>query len=291
MSDLYAYAQTSRQAHFQQLERDKAVARDVYIYIGTIEKARSFHPTMGLRAIYEQFDPLGIGRDKFVSLGLEWGYRVKVHTAPHKTTYSVKNARYINLLVERCLTDVNQVWVSDIFYYPMGERHYYVVLIMDLYSRRIVGYSGADNLRAENNLAALKMALKLRKIDNYHQKLIHHSDRGSQYICNEYTDLLEESGILISMCNDVLENAHAERVNGTIKNAYLAAWNPKTPQELMTRLPQAVENYNNRRHQSIGMTPNDYEKKLSSINLADRKKVNVFTYKQNVENSAQLSLF
>jgi putative transposase len=291
MNDLYACAQTTRQGHLQQLERDKAVERDMYIYIGVIEKARSFHPTMGLRTIYEQFDPKGIGRDKFVALGLEWGYRVKVHKAPHKTTYSVKTTRYINLLVDRCLTDVNQVWVSDIFYYPMVEGHYYVVLIMDLYTRRIVGYSVADNLRAENNLFALKMALKLRGVDNYKKKLIHHSDRGTQYICKEYTDLLKQSGILISMCNDVLENAHAERVNGTIKNAYLAAWNPKTPQELMTRLPQAVVNYNNRRHQALSMTPIDYEKQLSSINMADRQKLNVFTFKQNVENNTQLSLF
>ena len=89
---------------------------------------------------------------------------------------------------------------------------------MDVYSRRIVGYSVADHMRAEQNIRALQMALDLRGVKDYDQKLIHHSDKGSQYISDDYTELLNDFGIEISMCNIVYENAHIERVNGIIKN-------------------------------------------------------------------------
>jgi len=63
-------------------------------------------------------------------------------------------------------TGVNQVWVSDIFNFPLNNKHYYMVLIMDVYSRKIVGYSVAGNMRAENNINALQTALTLRGIDD-----------------------------------------------------------------------------------------------------------------------------
>lgn len=85
-----------------------------------------------------------------------------------------------------------------------------------------MGYSTSRTLQAEfTALEALKNALKERNTDNYENKLIHHSDRGSQYIYQSYTDLLEKYNIQISMCKTVLENAHAERLNGIIKNEYL----------------------------------------------------------------------
>ncbi len=76
---------------------------------------------------------------------------------------------------------------------------------MDVYSRRIVGYHLADNMRAENNLLALQMALALRGINNYHQSLIHHSDKGTQYASDAYTEELEKYEIRISMCSEVLK--------------------------------------------------------------------------------------
>lgn len=160
----------------------------------------------------------------------------------HRTTFSIKNHRYTNLLEEKRFTDVNQLWVSDLFYFPLEDRLYYVVLLMDIYSRKIVGYSLADNMKAENNIATLRMALNLKGITDYKNTLIHHSDRGSQYVSDNYTNLLTQYGILISMCNVVYENTHSERVNGTIKNEYLNRWNIKNYKELKKKLPQAIEN-------------------------------------------------
>src|SRR5436305_6183611 len=118
----------------------------------------------------------GIGRDAFVALGLREGFRLKAIEKHTRTTYSVKTNRYTNLLDGRRFTAVNQLWSSDITYVYCLNRFYYLVLIMDVYSRRIIGYSVADNMRAENNLSALHMALQLRGIDDYGHRLIHHSD-------------------------------------------------------------------------------------------------------------------
>jgi putative transposase len=248
------------------------------------------HPGMGLRKMYEQFEPEGIGRDAFISLGLREGFRLKTMDNPQRTTISIKSNRYKNLLVEKRFTDINQLWVSDLFYFSLEGEHNYVVLIMDVYSRRILGYSISDNMRAENNINALQMALTIRGVKDYKGSLIHHSDRGSQYISNIYTDLLENYGVQISMCSDVLENAHCERVNGTIKNEYLKRWEIKTYRELQKKVKKAINNYNDRLHYSIKKTPNEYEVYLNSIPLEKREILEIFTIKKTVEDPLQIEI-
>ena len=292
MNWLYLLAGVSKQGHIKAIKYLIAERSRQPCYVGLMQTVRQIHPSMGLRTMYEQFQPEGIGRDAFIALGLQEGYRLKVSENPIKTTISVKNSRFKNLLEDYRLTDVNQLWVSDIFYYPLESRHFYVVLIMDVYSRRIIGYSISDNMRAENNISALRMALEQRGTNNYRHRLIHHSDRGDQYVAEEYTQILDEYKIRISMCIDVLENAHCERVNGTIKNDYLRGWNPLTKGQLYERVPQAVKNYNNRKHKILKMTPIQYEIYVKELNVAQRTIMKIYTEKQFVEQeSTQLSLF
>ncbi len=255
-------------------------------------QVRDLHPGMGLRKMYEQFKPEGMGRDAFIALGLSEGLRLRSISNPRRTTYSIKSNRYKNLLVGKRFTAVNQVWSSDITYFQIGREHYYIVLIMDVYSRRIVGYSAADNMRAENNIKALKMALNLRGIDDYEKTLIHHSDRGSQYISDDYTNLLEDFGVRISMCREVLENAHIERVNGTIKNDYLARWNISKPQSLMRFLKKAVDGYNNRIHLSLDKkTPIEFESYVKELPKKQKPVLNIFTVSKQInDNPNQLLL-
>lgn len=290
MKGMYAMCGISKQGHWDAVRRaEKEVSKEP-CYVGLMYEIRQIHPGMGLRSMYDQFKPEGIGRDAFIALGLREGFRLRTFKNPHRTTWSVKNTRYRNLLGNRRFTFVNQVWVSDIFYFSVENKHYYVVLIMDVYSRRIVGYSVADNLRAENNLKALAMALTLRGENNYEGQLIHHSDRGSQYISDDYTNMLDDYGIQISMCIDVLENAHCERVNGTIKNDYLSRWNIQTAEELMWKLPEAINNYNQRRHQTIKMTPIEFETYVKELEPMNRPQMEIFTVQQNVVNPFQLSM-
>lgn len=285
----------SRQAHFKALQRQIAQRGKSVLYIGMMEQVRQLHPGMGLRTMYEMLQPDGIGRDGFVALGLQEGFRLKSIEKQTRTTYSVKSNRYKNLLGEEEFDGINQLWSSDITYFHLGDQFFYIVFIMDVYSRRIVGYSLADNMRAENNLLALQQALKLRGIKDYEGHLIHHSDKGSQYVSDDYTALLEQYGIRISMCNEVYENTHIERVNDTIKNQYLKRWSIGNVKELSDRLADAVKAYNEQRpHQSLnGMSPVEYEKYLKPIENKKRKKMTIFTVKPNNENrlDIQLDLF
>ncbi len=292
MNELYAIAGISKQGFFQALQRQDELQEKEVVYIGLMYEIRELHPGMGLRTMYEQFHPEGIGRDNFIALGLHEGFRLKAVSVPQKTTIGVKSSKYCNLLAHVKLTAVNQVWVSDLFYFPLQGKHYYVVLIMDVYSRRIVGYSIADNMRKENNIQALNMAITLRGIPNYDQRLIHHSDRGSQYTSDDYTDLLNEHGIRISMCTDVLENAHCERVNGTIKNDYLNRWDIRNEVQLKAALPRAVNNYNHRNHRSLNKkTPIQFETFVKELEYEKRPKFTIFTKKQDVSINGQLTLF
>lgn len=143
---------------------------------------------------------------------------------------------------------------------------------MDVYSRRLIGYSLAENMRAENNATALKMALNLRGITNYKQQLIHHSDMGSQNAADVYTQTLATYGIRISMCEEVYENINIERINGTIKNQYLERMNIKSYEALKRELYRAIDTYNNKRpHQSLRkMTPFENEQFLTHVTQQQR---------------------
>jgi len=84
------------------------------LYVGFIFQIREIHPGMGLRTIYERYEPEGIGRDAFIELGLRNGFRLKAIHKSVRTTFSVKSNRYHNLLDGKRFTDVNQIWTSDI---------------------------------------------------------------------------------------------------------------------------------------------------------------------------------
>lgn len=292
MTHLYMLCGISKQGHLQSVKDEQLFLSKLPLYYNLIIEARQLHPVMGLRNIYQTYEPEGIGRDAFILLGKKAGFQLENRPNPTRTTFSVKSNRYKNLLEDKWFTDVNQVWVSDITYFAIKDRFYYIVFIMDVYSRRIVGYHVADNMRAENNIYALKMALQLRGIKEFKQQLIHHSDKGSQYIANDYTNLLEEMGILISMCNEVYENTHIERVNGIIKNEYLRHYNIQNFSQLGRGLKKAVDIYNNLRpHSALNrLSPCQFEAILSNRKNEEKEIIKIFTLKQNVDNPSQLTI-
>jgi putative transposase len=204
MNDLFELCNISRQAHHQRLIREQKWANLEYLIVGLILETRDVHPGMGLRVIYDILKPNGLGRDAFISIGLTYGFRLIAFKNPIRTTFSSPYSRYKNLLVDKKLDDINQLWTSDITYYNLAGKFYYIVLIMDVYSRNIIGYSLADNMRANNNCQALEMAFKTRK-QKVFTNLIHHSDRGGQYVSDDYVELLTNAGIKISMCNNSLQ--------------------------------------------------------------------------------------
>src|SRR5690606_18116391 len=123
-------------------------------------------------------------------------------------------------------TGINQVWCSDITYIRISTGFVYLAVIIDIYSRRIVGYAIGKTLSPQLTLAALKMALANRKIGN----LIHHSDQGVQYASTDYTNLLKEHGIRISMSakGNPYDNAYAESFIKTLKQEEVYLWQYET---------------------------------------------------------------
>ncbi len=114
MTDLFLLCKISRQAHHQSLIREQKWTLKEYLIVGLILQIREIHPAMGLRTMYEFYQPQDIGRDAFVSIGLTSGFRVKAFKNQIKTTFSSPYSRYKNLLVGKVLTNINQVWTSDL---------------------------------------------------------------------------------------------------------------------------------------------------------------------------------
>ena len=237
---------------------------------------RKIHPRMGAKVLYDQLHPEGIGRVRYEKLLMENGFRLKRLKNYFKTTDS-EWVHYKNLIANTTLNAINQVWVSDITYYQLGENICYITTVMDLYSRRILGYSVSERMFAEeSSIRSLRMALKERGIEFY-DYLIHHSDRGSQYRSKEYVELLKSKGIKVSMCKNVYDNPHMERLNGTLKNDYLIPMGVDSFKEIKKILPIIIKRYNNQRpHSSLEkLTPICFEQYVSTVSLVNRPKTKI----------------
>ena len=263
MNSLYKVLSTSKQAFHQCLNLLLKQGEEQAQLLPLVRELRQEHPGMSSRQIYGLIRPETMGRDRFEAFCHRHGFLVEVKRSFHKTTNSLGVTRFENLVEGRELTGVNQVWVSDITYYRIGEAFYYLSFIMDLYSRRILGYSSSHSLRTiHTTLPAMVMAIQVRKGIGL-KGLIMHSDGGGQYYAKKFLALTKDHKILNSMAESVYENANAERVNGTIKNYYLAGYKPQDYKQLKQMLERAVKNYNNiRPHSALnGLSPLSFEDK------------------------------
>jgi putative transposase len=280
MNELYRTLGITKQAHHQMITRLIKNKEDKQLIIQNIMAVRSLHPKLGAKKIYKILQPEGIGRDLFIETYKEAGFNVIAKRNYRKTTHSIPSLRYKNLTIGLIINDINQLWTSDITYLQIGHDTFlYLVFILDVYSRRILGYNVSNTLRAESNMKALNMALKERNIAKY-PNLIHHSDKGVQYTSHAYTKLLTDHQIKISMCNNVYENTHIERVNGTFKNEYLSNYSIKNIPDCQRALKKSVKLYNDMRpHWSLPdlRTPSDYEDHIKSIPLDERFKLNIYS--------------
>jgi len=166
-----------------------------------------------------------------------------------------------NLLRQDFTADApNQVWVGDITYVSTDEGWLYVAILLDLYSRRIVGWAAAPHLRAKLPLEALRSALALRSPE---PGLIHHSDRGIQYACGAYRRTLDRHGVVASMSRkgNCWDNAVAESFFSTLKVERVHRRSYKTRAEAEIDIRKYINYYNTRRrHSFLGLEcPLDYE--------------------------------
>jgi transposase InsO family protein len=237
-----------------------------------ILKIRKKHPKLGTRKLLLKLQNeiilhnIRIGRDALFDLLRSEHLLIRNRVRRARTTNSYHRFhKYPNLIKDFTPTQPNQLYVSDITYWWIGDRFVYISLITDAYSHKIVGWNVSDSLETVGSLEALQKALS-DLVERVREpfELLHHSDRGVQYCDKKYVKLLQDYDIKISMTEsgDPRENAIAERVNGIIKNEYLKGIKVETLEDAKRILSQTIDLYNNDRpHSSISyLTPNEVHK-------------------------------
>lgn len=166
--------------------------------------------------------------------------------------------RYPNLVKDLSINALNQVWVADITYIRILTSFVYLAVILDRFSRKVVGYAVSNALDDRLTLHALKMAVTVRKPP---EGCIHHSDQGGQYASDDYTNRLKEHKFQISMSRkgNPYDNAVAESFIKTLKHEEVYLWNYRTLADVQKRIPFFIQEvYNKKRlHSSLGYTPPD----------------------------------
>ena len=179
-----------------------------------------------------------------------------------KTTDSAHGYRiYPNLLKGLEVRGRNQVWVADITYIRILTGFLYLAVVLDLFSRKVIGWALSEQIDAELTLAGLRMALRERGLVN---GCIHHSDRGVQYACHAYVEELEAAGMRISMARkgNPYDNAAAESFMKTLKYEEVYLWDYQSLEDVKHRVPYFLQEvYNQKRlHSALGyVTPEEFE--------------------------------
>lgn len=242
---------------------------DLIAMIREIHRKSRF--TYGSRRIVYQLrrNNVDIGRFRVRRLMRLAGVSVRKRRRYKVTTRSNHRFPVSPNLIQRCFQTEkpNMVWVSDITYIKTAEGWLYLAVVMDLYSRKIVGWSLARNMAVEMVKNALTMAIGRRAPC---PGLIHHSDRGIQYACDEYRRLLQSYGMVSSMSRsgNCLDNAVAERFFRTLKGECLVNWRDMSAEEVKHDIVDYIEMFYNseRLHSSAGyLSPNDYEELSVSL--------------------------
>jgi len=282
MESLYKVVGISRQGFHKYRSKRPARTSKKNQLIERAKYYRDTHCRMGARPLYYLMSSLepdtllqGIGRDRFEDILISNGLVVRPIRIFHRTTYSGA-FRFPNLVEGMEVKELNRVWVSDLTYYRLMDGWAYLTFILDLYSRRCLGYALSEDLRTEHTtLPALKMALKARGLKDYKRQLIFHSDGGGQYIDKAFLGILEKHNAVSSMAEVVYENPHMERFHSTAKNDYLIPWGVNSISKLRDELPRYTKIYNHvRPHESLKYeTPVAFEEFIEQIPIEQRPMV------------------
>ena len=237
-------------------------------------------PRIGARKLYhilkESLEALSVGRDKLFQILKANHLLVKPKRSYHITTNSHHRFRkHKDLTIDMKVSRPEQLWVSDITYLGNRKQPCYLALVTDAYSKKIVGYDVSNSLSMEGSVRALKMAISKRIYKK--DMLIHHSDRGLQYCCDEYQQTLIKNNINCSMTEsyDPYRNAVAERVNGILKQEFIVIREGVKLSEMKKMVSESVNIYNNiRPHHACFMNTPKYMHRQSKIEIRTYKRKN-----------------
>ena len=278
MKDIYAMAGITKQGFYNRLSRAKNLFEKEGTIIEMARELRVDHKKMGCRKIFDEIRPCGLGRDRTERVLLDNGFRIPRKRNYQRTTYAGERF-YNNLISGSYITDKNRLFVSDITYIPIGYRdHYYLTLVLDVYTRYIKGWSLSTTMRVEDTVEpSFLMSIEGMKDEDL-KKLVFHSDKGSQYGSDIMRSHYKRTKVNPSMGGKAWENAHAESLNGILKNEYINFENIdipfRTANEMMGKW---IYLYNNERpHGSLNkMKPTEFETYVNSLTNQHKPKYKI----------------
>ncbi len=242
-------------------EREDAELRD------GIEAVQQDFPRAGYRTVQRYLRRRGrfVGERRIHRVMKRFSLHAEIKRAFVHTTDSNHSHRvYPNLLPGRALTNINQAWAADLTYIRIVNGFVYLAVILDLFSRKVIGWAISKHIDAALACSALSQAIQARQPP---EGCVHHSDRGVQYLCNAYVALLNEHKFAISNSakGNPYHNAFVESFMKTLKQEEVYLANYETYLDVLENLPSFIEEvYNEKRvHSGIDyLTPSELEEQI-----------------------------
>lgn len=257
-------AEVSRAGFYRWLKAEEPQAEEIAIRAAIQEIAIAHHRNYGYRRITAELRIRGMLVNHKRVLRLMQGdnllairKRRFVPTTDSTHDYEV----FLNLARHMELTGVNQLWVADLTYIRLQHEFVYMAVVLDAFSRRVIGWALSRSLRSEFAVEALRCAIESRQP---RAGLVHHSDRGVQYASDKYTELLRKHGAVLSMSRpgNPYDNARCESFLKTLKQEEIYCRQYRDLDDLRTHSSAFIDNYYNRRrlHSALGyLSPEDFE--------------------------------
>jgi putative transposase len=262
----------SRSAYYYRLQQgSKEAKKEEADLRDRIEQIVVEHGRYGYRRVTYQLRREGykVNHKRVARMMREQSLGCQIKRRWVKTTDSDHGYRiYPNLIKELEVKGRNQVWVADITYIRILTGFLYLAVVLDLFSRKVIGWAISEQIDAQLTLAALRMALEER---GSVEGCIHHSDRGVQYACHAYVEELQGAKMRISMARkgNPYDNATAESFMKTLKYEEVYLWDYQSLKDVKRRIPYFLEEvYNQKRlHSALGyVTPEEFEQaELASV--------------------------
>ena len=262
----------SRSAYYAYLRQGAVIitAKELQLYRRTKRLFEKSRGSLGSRQLTKKLRKEGfkVGRYKIMKLMKKLNLHVKQRVAYKITTMRKHSDAVADNVLQQQFNPcrANKVWAGDVTYLRTKQGWMYLAIVMDLYARRIIGWSIEKRMTKGLVIRAMKMAIALR---GHHQGLIFHSDRGSQYRSNKYQKLLKSSNITASMSSKgaCLDNAVVERFFGSLKHEWLLNVSHLTRESMKRDVEAYIKYYNRERlHTSLGdLSPIEYENSFTKV--------------------------
>lgn len=276
----------TRQSFYEKSLHYEERLEEEFIVIEMVSEIRREMPKIGTHKLYQMLK--NVFRNQGLKVGRDSLYRIlqdnKMIVKPKKRYVKTTDSKhwmkkYPNLIRGFIPTEPEQLWVADITYIQVHDDFNFLSLITDEYSKQIMGYCLHPTLESKGCLSALEMAFSIRTKST---PLIHHSDRRTQYCCNEYVEMLQSNEIKISMTEngDPYENAIAERVNGILKTEFELHNGFNNRKQAIAAVKNSIATYNEKRpHMSCDyLTPIEAHSKTGQLQKRWKNKPSKFGY-------------